>query len=75
MGKQNPPNRKEVKKMKKARKDDNELYLIFVVADIRRRELLVPKFVMDRVHILCSGEARLFNEYRNRYPSFKTVVI
>lgn len=61
---QNPQNRKEVKKMKKARKDDNELYLIFVVADIRRRELLVPKFVMDYVHILNSGEARLFNKYR-----------
>ena len=64
MRKQNPPNRKEVKKMKKARKDDNELYLIFVVADIRRRELLVPKFVMDYVHILNSGEARLVNKYR-----------
>ena len=53
----------------------NKRYIIFVLADIRRKELLVPKKVMKRVHILSSGEAELFNTYRNRYPDFKVVVV
>lgn len=50
-------------------------YVICVLADIRRKELLVPKNVMKRVHILSSGEAQLFYTYRNRYPDFKVVVV
>ena len=53
----------------------NEHYLIFVLADIRRKELLVSENVMKRMHILSSSEAKLFNTYRNRYPDFKVVVV
>ena len=47
-------------------RNENEKYLIFVVADIKNRKLLVPSFVMSRIHILKSGEASLFNEYKAR---------
>lgn len=64
-----PQRQKEVNTVKE------RFYVICVLADIRRKELLVPKNVMKRVHILSSGEAQLFYTYRNRYPDFKVVVV
>lgn len=61
--------------MKKVKKGENKLYMVFIVADIRNRNLLVPKSVMDRVHIIGSAEAGLFNQFRNCYPSFKVVTV
>jgi hypothetical protein len=69
----NKPQRKGDLKMKT--RSENEKYLIFVVADIKNRKLLVPSFVMSRIHILKSGEASLFNEYKARYPGFEVTVI
>ncbi len=43
----------------------------FVVADILRHKLLVPQYVMENVHRLCSPEAGLVNEYLSKYPGFK----
>ncbi len=47
---------------------------IFVVADLNGCKLRVPKYVMDKVYNLTSPEAKLLNEYRNKYPSFKIEV-
>ena len=56
-------------------KQENQKYLIFIIADVRNRKLLVPAFVMSRIHILKSGEASLFNEYKAKYPGFEVTVI
>ena len=46
----------------------------YVVVDILRHKLLVPQYVMDNVHRLCSPEAGLVNEYLSNYPGFQIEV-
>ena len=38
----------------------------FVVADIRRHTLMVPRYVIEHVHELASPEASLVNEWNDQ---------
>ena len=58
---------KEIKK--------NELFLIWILADIRQEILFIPKMVKENSRKLNRGEASLYFEYKNRYPNFTEVVV
>ena len=55
------------------KKENNKF--IFVVADINRHVLCVPRYVMEKVYDLKSPEAGLVNEYLAKYPGFKIEVV
>ena len=46
----------------------------YVIADIMRQKLMVPRYVMEHVHELTSPEAGLVNEYLGKYPGFQIEV-
>ena len=43
----------------------------FVSADIPNKKIIASKYIRERLHILSSREAMLFNMYLNMYPSFE----
>lgn len=55
-------------------KNEKKYEVIFVVADIMRRTLMVPRYVMKHVHVLASPQASLVNEYLSKYPGFQIEV-
>ena len=53
----------------------NELRLCWILADLQKRILFIPKGVKENSKILSRGEASLYFEYKNRYPDFTEVII
>ena len=53
----------------------NELFLIWIVADIFKECLYIPKMVKDNSRNLSRPEAKLYFEYKNRYPTFAEVIV
>jgi hypothetical protein len=53
----------------------NELHLCWILADLKKRVLFIPKLVKDNSRILSRGEAALYFEYKNRYPDFAEVIV
>ena len=53
----------------------NELHLCWILADLKKKVLFIPKLVMDNSHILSRGEAALYFEYKTRYPDFAEIII
>ena len=45
----------------------NELRLCWILADLQKRVLCIPKGVKENSKILSRGEASLYFEYKNRY--------
>ena len=66
--------RNEVAKMMK-KIEKNELFLCWILADIRQKILFIPKEVKEKSRILSRGEAALYFEYKNRYPNFTEVIV
>ena len=54
---------------------DNRLHLCWILADIRQEILFIPKEVKENSRILSRGEASLYFEYKNRYPTFTEVIV
>ena len=55
--------------------EKNQLYLNWILADLRREILFIPQMVKENAHILSRPEASLYFEYKNRYPTFVEVII
>ena len=53
----------------------NELYLNWILADIHKKVLFIPKRVKDYSRTLSRPEASLYFEYKNRYPNFTEVIV
>lgn len=56
-------------------KTKNELYLAWIVADLKKKVLFIPKRVKVFSKVLGRGEADLYWEYKNRYPEFSEVIV
>lgn len=59
----------------KKKVERNELHLCWILADLKKRVLFIPKLVKDNSRILSRGEATLYFEYKNRYPDFAEVIV
>ena len=57
----------------KATNTDNELFVIFVCADIRNRKIYVTSETMRR-SILYTAAANMICKYKARYPDFEIEV-
>ena len=53
----------------------NELRLCWILADLQKRVLFIPKGVKENSRVLGRGEATLYFEYKNRYPDFAEVIV
>lgn len=53
----------------------NQLYLNWILADLRQEILFIPQMVKDNSRILSRPEASLYFEYKNRYPTFAEVIV
>lgn len=53
----------------------NEFFLNWILADIRQEILFIPKMVKDNSRTLSRPEAKLYFEYKNRYPNFAEVIV
>ena len=54
---------------------NNKLHLCWILADVRQEILFIPKEVKENSRILSRGEASLYFEYKNRYPTFTEVIV
>jgi hypothetical protein len=54
---------------------NNKLRLCWIIADVRREILFIPKEVKEYSRILSRGEAALYFKYKNRYPTFAEVIV
>ena len=82
MGKQNPPNRKEVKKMiipvgfdfvgaKNADKLFKDGHTYFI--DMERKRIIMPKRLLDMRNTELSA-GRLYRAAQERYPDYRVIV-
>ena len=55
--------------------EKNEMCILWILADLQRRVLFIPKMVKENSKILTRAEASLYLEYKTRYPDFKEVII
>ena len=53
----------------------NGLRLCWILADLQKRVLFIPKGVKENSRVLSRGEATLYFEYKNRYPDFAEVIV
>lgn len=53
----------------------NELFLIWIHADLNKKVLFIPRMVKDNSRTLSRPEAKLYFEYKNRYPNFAEVIV
>ena len=53
----------------------NELVLCWILADLRKEILFIPKWVKENSRMLNRAEANLYFEYKNRYPEFAEVIV
>jgi hypothetical protein len=55
--------------------EKTEFQLYWIVADLNREVLFVPKQLKAQTALLRGGAARLYFRYKNRYPTFREEVI
>ena len=55
--------------------EKNQLYLNWILADLKQEILFIPQIVKDNSCLLILPEAKLYFEYKNRYPSFVEVIV
>ena len=53
----------------------NELHIIAIIADLNRNILFIPRAVKEKSRQFSSPEARMYFDYKNRYPSFVETII
>ena len=53
----------------------NDLRMCWILADLQRRVLLIPRLVKENARNLSSHDAALYFEYKNRYPDFNEEII
>ena len=53
----------------------NDLRMCWILADLQRRVLLIPRLVKENARKLSSHDAALYFEYKNRYPDFNEEII
>lgn len=53
----------------------NKLYTAWIVADLQRKILFIPKIVKDNSKNLSRGEATLYLTYKNCYPDFSEAIV
>ena len=55
--------------------EKNEMYLLWILADLRQQVLFIPQEVKEKSKILKTAHASLYLNYKNRYPEFKEVIV
>ena len=53
----------------------NELRVIAIFAGLNRNILFIPRAGKEKSRQLSSPEARMYFDYKNRYPSFVEAII
>ena len=53
----------------------NELSPNWIVADLKEGILFIPQRVKENARTLSRPEAKMYFEYKNRYPNFTEVII
>ena len=53
----------------------NDLRMCWILADLQRRVLLIPRLVKETARNLSRPDAALYFEYKNCYPDFNEEII